>query len=267
MLFPIVLGIFGISVQAIGFMLQKSGLTEFVGIKKFIFSEKFKYWLLGTFFAFSGAIMFFLALAMSSISTIQPIIGIGPAVVTIFGFFIFNTKLHRNELLGIVFTVLGIFFLSFDLHPAVSILHANEFDFLMISIAIMALAITISNILYRLNYYDVGIEEGLISGVFGGFSSIFAKLGIPTLLEFNFHWAIFALIITQGISFVLFQKGLKLGKMAKVVSVFTGMAILLPIVIGLLFFGESINTVNIVGIITIIFGSFLLAKKYSSLII
>jgi drug/metabolite transporter (DMT)-like permease len=263
---PLLIGIIGISVQSIGFTLQKIGLSKYSTVKQFIHSDKFSLWILGTVFAFLGALTFFLALTYSSLSTIQPIIGIGPAVVTIFGFVILKTKLHKNEAIGIGLTVVGIFFLSFELNPTVSYLNINEVDFLMIAIIIIASFVTVTNILYRLKYYDVGIEEGLISGVFGGFSSIFGKIGIEKLLNQEIHWALLVLLFTQIISFLFFQKGLQRGKMEKVVSVFTGMAILLPILIGLLFFGETLNVVNIIGVIIIISGAFLLAKKYSTLI-
>ena len=267
MLVPILMGIVGISIQSIGYVLQKIGIIHYKSLKQFVRDDKFNIWLLGTAIAFLGASLFFLALPLSSISIIQPIIGIGPAVVAIFGFFILKSNLHKYELIGIFLTVLGIFFLSYELNPNVSYLNINEFDFFLISVIIISIIISISNILYRFNFFDLGIEEGIISGVFGGFSSIFGKIGVFYLLEsFTIHWALIALLFTQLISFILFQKGLHSGKMEKVVSVFTAMAILLPIAIGILFFGEILNVINILGIFIILIGSVMLAKQYTSLI-
>ncbi|MFV2016565.1 MAG: hypothetical protein ACC656_14135, partial [Candidatus Heimdallarchaeota archaeon] len=167
----------------------------------------------------------------------------------------------------IIFTVTGILLLSYELNTEVSFLNIGEVEFFMISIVVISISITMSNMLCRFNIFDRGIEEGIISGVFGGFSSIFGKIGIFYLFNnFSIHWTLIALIVTQLISFILFQKGLHSGKMVKVVSIFTSMAILLPIIMGLLFFGETLNIINIFGISIILIGSILLTKQYTSLI-
>ena len=266
MLIPISMAITGVSIQSVGYVLQKIGLEEYSSIKEFYNTSKFRIWILGFLLAFSGSLLFFLALPLSSISVIQPIIGIGPAIVTVFGYFVLKTNLHRNEIIGICLTIIGIFFISYGLESHVSHLNIDEIRFLYLTITIISIIIIFSSFLYRFQLYDLGVEEGILSGVFGAFSSIFGKIGFEKLLNFELHWAIFALVITQTISFLLFQKGINEGKMEKVVSIFTSTAILFPILIGIIFFGEVLNIVNIFGILIILLGVILLTKQYSSLI-
>lgn len=264
--FPIILAIIGVSTQSLGYVLQKVGIVEFNNFKQFLSNKKFYIWLIGTLCTVIGTILFFSALPLSNISTIQPIIGIGPAIVAILSYFIFKSNLHKNEKIGIGFTVFGIIFLSIDTNALASELVIKEVDFFFISVLIIFIIFLISVVLMKIRLLDIGLEEGIIAGLFGGFSSIYAKIGFFYLFNLQIHWSLFVLINTQAVSFILLQKGLHSGKVEKVTSVFTGMSILVPLMIGIVFFGEKIGIFTIIGILIIILGSIMLTRVYSDVI-
>ena len=268
MIVPILLAISGVTTQSIGYVLQKIGMTEFKSLKQFTSQKNFPKWLIGTVMTFIGATVFLLTTPLSNISVIQPIVGIGPAIVAIFGYFVLKTHLDKMEAMGIILTIIGIIFLSINLSSKPSTLEIEELEFFYITVILFALIFFLTLVLMQLNMFDLGIEEGIIAGLFGGFSTIYAKLGFGYLYSLNLHWTLFVLINTQTIAFILFQRALVgKGKVAKVVSVYTGMSILAPVLLGIFFFGESLSSINILGILFILIGSLVLTKQYSELIV
>ena len=269
----IIIALIGITLLQFGYVFQKLGVHTFGNIKNLtesillIKNKYFQRWLLGTLLTTLGTIIFFIALAFGSLSVLQPLQGIGPAILIVINYlFVKNVILHKVELFGILLSCIGIIIISFHTSSTESILF-NESYLIFNSTFILIVCSIIGFLLEKLNKFDLGLFEGFMAGIFAGFSSIFAKIGLSFLLKFQFHWTIVFLLISQIVAFVLLQKGLHFGKVEKVVTLFTTFGIIIPVLFGIFIFGEILDVYIILGVATILLSAYLLAKNYGQLLV
>lgn len=261
-----ILAIFSVILLQIGYVGQKSGIKAFnifstskiAGFKARIFHI----WLIGTLLTILGTILFFYALTLGNLSSIQPIQGLGPVIIAILSVFILKDSLLSREWSGIGLVTIGIILLSIFIQSSNSNEFIDEFAIIVTSIFLIVLTAVTGILLQRYGQTGRGMVEGLISGLFAGLASVFAKLGLPPLLEsFSLHWGLIALIIAQILAFIILQRGFSLGNVTKVASLFTSMSILGPVLYGIYLFHEPFHIVQGFGIILIIMGAILLSKK------
>ena len=264
----VLLAIIGVVIMSFGYLFQKIGLKEFQGIRSFYKNKYGFIWMTGTFLTFGGSLLFFIALGFGDITIIQPITGLSPAIVTVLGVVVFNTVLHRNEVLGIILSVVGIIFVSYRVTGQVQSLFISE---LILNYFSIGASISILLLVLALNWLpssDTGLIEGILAGITTGLSSIYAKIGLNYLIDSGiFHWSILAFIVLQTAAFISLQRALSHGRMDKIVTIFTSISILLPVGFGIIFLAEMINFLNILGMIMILIGVILLAKNYSEIFV
>lgn len=265
---PIVFAIIGVTIISFGYLFQKIGLKEYTEFKTFYKNKYGIIWVGGTGLTFLGSLIFFISLGYGDITIIQPITGLSPAIVTVLGVLVFNTALHRNELLGIFCSIAGIILVSFrstgqSITPQLSERFLENFSY-MASISIILL-------IFVLNWMptlDAGLVEGILAGITAGLASIYVKIGLNFLIVNNqLHWTLLAFAIMQATAFISLQKALKHGRMDKIITIFTNVNILLPVGFGIVFLSEKINVINILGMLLILVGVVLLAKNYSEVFV
>ena len=265
---PILVAVIGVTIISFGYLFQKIGLKEFTGFATFYKNRYGIIWMGGTGLTFLGSLLFFISLGYGDITVIQPITGLSPAIVTILGVIVFRTSVHRNEVIGIICSIAGIFFVSFrsmgqDLSPLLSESFLANFTYIA-SFGIIILVIVLNFI----PTLDTGLVEGILGGITASLASIYAKVGLTIFITTNtLHWTLLAFMIMQTTAFISLQKALKHGRMDKIITIFTNVSILIPVGFGILFLAEMINPVNVFGMLLILGGVILLAKNYSEVFI
>lgn len=251
-----------------GFIFQKSGLIELktfdirTSKRALLFTKAFTIWVIGSLLTIIGALAFFYALTLGNLSQLQPLQGLGPLIIGLLSYFILKDKLLSYEWVGIFLSVIGLLFLTALSQTSINQATIDEALILIISVIILFMAYAFGFFIKKLNILGIGIFEGFMAGILAGFASVFAKIGLPSLIDsFNIHWAIFALIFSQITAFVLLQKGFSLGNVAKVASIFTITSILNPVFFGIVFFSEPFNIELGIGIVLILLGGILLSGK------
>ena len=268
MIFSILMALIGVTIMSFGYLFQKIGLKDMKTLKVIYNSRSGMIWLFGTGLTFLGSFLFFIALGYGDLTIIQPITGLSPAIVTILSLVVFKTTLHKNELYGIVLSVLGIGFISYrtvDSTSSISLTKDVLNNFSIVTSMIIIILVIALNYVHSL---DAGLMEGIIAGVTAGMASIYAKIGLNYYLNGHIlHWTLLAFIIMQATAFYALQKALHHGRMDKIITIFTSISILLPVGFGVIFLAEMINIINIFGMILILTGVILLAKNYSEIFV
>ena len=215
-----------------------------------------------------SATIIFIAISIGQISIIQPLTGFGPVITAILVTFYFKEKLLPLEWFAILISSFGVILLSI---ASISVGNSerllNENDFLIISLFLISIILIFGWFLKKTNYLKPGFIEGIVSGLVGGFPSLFAKLAISNVLSGNiFHWSVIALLGTQAVAFLFLQKGLHLTEnIAIVVNLFTATSILLPVVLAIVFYNEKITLLQLIGIILLIIADMFLGTRIAEL--
>ncbi len=110
--------------------------------------------------------------------------------------------------------------------------------------------------------------EGAIGGVLVGFASFLIKsvlmdftFGISSILGLVFNFTTWIALVLGGAGFLFFQKALHSGDVSVETPIMAGFGIIVPVVMAVLFLGESIDPTKAAGIVVVLAGVFLLAKK------
>ncbi|MBN2042461.1 MAG: hypothetical protein JW754_01500 [Candidatus Aenigmarchaeota archaeon] len=102
----------------------------------------------------------------------------------------------------------------------------------------------------------VGFASFLIKTVLTGFT-----FSIPSVLGLIINFTTWISIVIGGIGFLFFQKALHSRDVSIETPIMAGFGIIVPVVMAILFLGESIALVKAAGISIVLLGVFLLAKK------
>lgn len=112
------------------------------------------------------------------------------------------------------------------------------------------------------------LTEASLSGTFLGLSAFFAKLslGLITLdlfflIQFLLNPISWLAILFGILGFLLFQKALHDADMSIVTPLVGGLSIVYPIVLALIFLGETVSVIKWIGIAFILIGVFWLGGK------
>ena len=266
MIFSILIAIAGVTIMSFGYLFQKIGLKDFTTLKAMYKNKNGLIWLVGTALTFLGSFLFFFALGFGDLTIIQPITGLSPAIVTILSLVVFGTTLHKNELIGIATSIIGIVFVSYRTTSAETIFYLSPIVldyFSVITSMILLLLIIALNYVHSL---DAGLIEGVLAGLTAGMASIYVKIGLNYFLDQHIvHWTLLGFILMQSAAFISLQRALRHGRMDKIITIFTNINIILPVGFGILFLNEMVNVPNIIGMLLILLSVILLAKNYSEI--
>ncbi|MCK5023678.1 MAG: hypothetical protein KAS04_05880 [Candidatus Aenigmarchaeota archaeon] len=110
--------------------------------------------------------------------------------------------------------------------------------------------------------------EAVLGGVFIGLASFLMRAvlgGIPmdimSLILMAFNPVAWLILVFGATGFFLFQKALHGGEVSVVMPIMMGFDIIIPILMAVFFLGETIGPIKDIGLILVIVGVFLLAKK------
>ncbi len=110
--------------------------------------------------------------------------------------------------------------------------------------------------------------EGMIGGAMVGFASFLIKtvligftFSIPSILGLVINLTTWIAVVIGGMGFLFFQKALHSRDVSIETPIMAGFGIIVPVVMAILFLGESIDLSKAIGIVIVLAGVFLLAKK------
>ncbi|HKZ40540.1 MAG TPA: DMT family transporter [Candidatus Hodarchaeales archaeon] len=260
-------GVIGIQ---IGFIGQRVGVHTVFDIKgggiEKLMNKYFYAWILGTLLTVLSSLLVFYSLSVGNVSIVQPFTGLGQTIVALFATIFLKETLGKSEWLAVFLSTAGILVLAFvgsaNATSTGSQLQ-NEVGLMFFTGLILILVIPLGFFGQKLTKLDPGVVEGLAAGLIGGIPSLLTKLAVPRALALDLsHWSIAALIISQSLAFYLLQKSLYLARHpALAVGMFTATSILLPVALAVVFLNESLRTLQVAGIMFILFGSFLLSQR------
>jgi uncharacterized membrane protein len=269
MIFPILLATVGVVIISFGYLFQKIGLNTIQTLDSIYKTSKGFIWIFGTLLTFLGSFFFFLALGYGDLTIIQPITGLSPAIVSLLSFIVLKNTLHKNELFGIILSVIGIISVSYrTTQPNTTLNNLPENTLYIFSISASILVIGLVFLLNSVPKFDPGLIEGLLAGITAGFASIYAKLGLNLFINNGIlHWTLLAFVIMQIAAFISLQKALHHGRIDKIVTLFTSISIVLPVGFGIILLFEPISLINFFGLCMILIGVIILSKNYSGIFV
>lgn len=266
MIHVLAVAIFGVVLLQVGYLLQKVGVSAFShhhsDVKGLVGERLFHIWVGGTLVTTAGSLLFFYSLTLGSLSVLQPIQGLGPMIIAFLVVVVLRDSLTPLEWAGVALSTLGLVLLPLFGDSSSSTLQVDELTLVLSSLFLVVVVGLLGFLASKLDLVQPGIFEGVVSGVLGGLASVYAKLGLTPLVEsYSLHWGLAGLVLCQLVAFVILQRGFALGNVAKVATVFTSVSILAPVTFGVFLFGEVFHILSGLGVIAILAGAILLAKK------
>ncbi len=250
----------------IGLVIQKSEanklpIINFRNPKSFLYFLACGKWILGTFLTFIGWGAFFLAVTLAPVSLIAPLNNAGVLVLVLIAVSILRETISLFEWSGVILTILSVIIMGITAEQAQEA--GSAFNpqllviFVFLSLLILILAYIV-HILYLPTKY--GILLSLTAGISTGLGAVFTKALSTTWDEtlFFFNMNIYLLLIFQTISFITLQAAFQQERAIIVVPVTNSFGTLIPLIIGIFVFMETVSSLQVLGILGIIVGTSIL---------
>ncbi|MHA1785433.1 MAG: DMT family transporter [Candidatus Helarchaeota archaeon] len=263
----------------LGAVLQKKGTGDIGELKlsdakSFVDLVKSRVWIVGMSIGILGGIPYMLAQDMVGVTLAQPLQGVGILVLTIFAVRWLKESLKVPEKIGVVLLIVSPIFISLGQVSAIqiSIFDPAIFLPLIIFYSIFLSIIAITFILYKISTKGIPIIIATTAGVFFGIGAISSQLGVegiigPLLGNTQINWGLglfglFFVIIGNLFATMYIQIAYQKGKAVSVVPVANTGNLLIPIIGGMLIFGQTIGNLFffILGVISMFVGVTLLAR-------
>lgn len=251
----------GMGFQKLGFERLKPLASQELLIDR-IFRAKI--WVLGTAMTFFSWAFFLAALGYIGISIVQPILIGGLIFLVAFAIIFLKEQILPKEGVGIAICALGTLLVTLEAEKinrdpdAWDTLILFAFMCLML---ILALAVMLhSRIILKKHPLSAG---GAVSGIFTGLGAMFARsLTLEETNPINFVFSIhfWLLVLFQAGSFVVLQGAFHRERAVTVVPLYGGFAVLVPVIAGILIFGEKLGWFLLTGVIFVIYGIYLLSR-------
>jgi uncharacterized membrane protein len=269
----------GYSIHAIAQAGQKIGLA-ITNQRK---TRGFTIWILSTLSMPSSVFLILYAVSIGNASLVGAMSGSGLASLAVFSHLYMREQITRRELIG-VFTIIcaailiGLFQLQTDTPQIV-------LKALYIYLPAVCGTYLLLWILLRNRDQVVGIVIAGLSGAIGGFVPLFQKVSTSTLglsrglLHFHFQnqtgltillqkgaglltnpWALAWIVISLA-SMVVMQFAYRRGKAIQLIPAFAANTVTIPVVGGVLAFGERLDVFQWIGVVLILAGVLLLTIK------
>jgi drug/metabolite transporter (DMT)-like permease len=255
---------------AIGFNL----CVVFHTFKEFM---KCKIWIFGTLLGVGGWLLYFLALGMAPLSIIQPVLGFGMVVLALCAVFYLKESLKLLEWVAVIIVTLGVIMIGCSITPdreraAVAI---ATHPLLLVTVLTIALAI-LSAAMTRIKKLGIGAEVslGICCGFLFGTGAIYTK-AMAVDISTSGSWILTDLFLSpypygvvgfNAIGFIVLQGAFQRGRALIVTPVGGGLGTLIPVVGGVIVFGEMfpqewvLSTLRITGLAIIIIGTVMLSR-------
>lgn len=258
LIFGLVIGFVAYLLLYIGKGLQKYSI-EGLKVDKTVKSKHSGIWIFGTILTSIYMFVQWGALLFAPVNLIAPLEGIGLVVLLLFSFYVLKEAITRIEIIGVVLIIIGIIFVTlFNINTAdISISDFNLGSFLVFLVPVLSIE-AIAIVGSHLNDYKfAGLILGLTAGSFQAFQTVSKRITavadpiITTAFTFvTFLMATLTLLVTQY--------GLAKAKANTVVPCFTSASVTLAILVGIVALNETIQVMQIIGIIGVLVGMILL---------
>jgi len=234
-------------------------------------------WCLGTAGIVASPFLVFKACAYGPVTIIAALSGTGLIALALFSTGVLKERIGRNELAGIVAIIIGTglagYFEKWERIANYSMEHAvgkqmHVGNMVIISCMIVGLSVVAATYCWKNNYRFFGIIFGSISGFCGGISVFYQKgamllcgcedifSDIPAVVRNPFFY-LFA--ISGILDFLVTQYALRRSRSVTVVPSYQSFYIAIPLVGGIFAYYESINLVQLGGIVLLLVGVILLS--------
>jgi drug/metabolite transporter (DMT)-like permease len=271
----------GYSIHAIAQAGQKIGLAVVTRRK----ARGLIIWIVSTLSMPSSVFLILYAVSIGNASLVGAMSGSGLASLAIFSHLYMREKITRRELAGVI-TVMGAAVLigTFRM-TAVSV--QSSLTALYVYFLAVCGSYLLLWLLFRKHDHRAGIAIAGLSGAMGGFVPLFQKVSTTphglsqALLHFHFQnetrltallekgvrllsnpWALVWIVISLA-SMVVMQFAYRRGRAIKLIPAFAANTIAVPVVGGVVAFGERLHPLQWVGVILIFAGVLLLTLKTS----
>lgn len=258
-LLGIVLAFVGSSLLNISQALQKIGLDTPADQKL----KKWGIWTLGTVIMTLAPLIIQYATSLCGASLVGAMVGTGLASLALFSHFVMKEKIGAGELAGIgviltAFVLIGVFSGGKTAEPAIRLFPLWIFMGVMTAVYLL-----LTGIALKLKFLP-GLALACCSGGIGGFVILLQTvtmvnpLGSSSMFTnpFFYSWVAVSLI-----SFFFLQLSYKKDKAIRIVPTFSSNYILIPVLGGVICFGEVLNLFQWMGVGLIFCGVALLTLK------
>ena len=240
-------------------------------------------WITGTLFTSVSVFLVLYAVSIGSVSLVGAMAGTGLASLAVFSALVMKERISRQELLGIIVILIAAVMIgsfSKEMKPA-RILLSSLFLFLGLT---GALYLSLWIISYNKKEL-LGLVIGGFSGALGGFVPLFQKVStaevgrsralfdtermldsdlpgivLPAAKILSNPYALLWILLSIA-SMVVLQFALTRGKAIRTIPAFSANYILVPILGGMICFGERLHPLEWLGLVFILSGVLLLTVK------
>jgi drug/metabolite transporter (DMT)-like permease len=237
---------------AFGNILESMGLRSANSVKSL---AKNKFWLSGLFLSVVATLLYYRAMEKYNISLVQPFMALNPALTAILGWKILGEKMSRKIAFAIVLIFCGILI---DGTLAGEVSGGQYFEkILWLYTGVVLALLAVACLVFRKSE----IVDSLCAGVGFGLSAVFYKsISLDGLFPPPIDLRIFVFAILYMAAFFCSQAGLRRGRALFVIPLSAAIGLVVPVLGGLLVFGEPFPPQKIIVIILVFAGSVLFVR-------
>jgi len=237
---------------AFGNILESVGLRAANSVKSL---AKNKFWLGGLFLSVVATLLYYAAMAKYNISLVQPFMALNPALTAILGWKILGEKMSRKIALAIALIFLGIL-IDGTLAGEDPGGHYSEKKLWIYAGATLAF-LAVACLVFR----KPEIVDSLCAGTGFGISAVFYKsISLNGLFPPPVDLRIFVFAVLYMAAFFCSQIGLRRGRALFVIPLSAAVGLIVPVLGGLVVFGEPFPFQKIIVIVLVFVGSVLFVR-------
>jgi len=237
---------------AFGNILESIGLRAANSVKSL---AKNKFWLCGLFLSIIATLLYYAAMKKYNISLVQPFMALNPALTAILGWKILGEKMSRKIAFAIVLIFCGILIdgtLASE-HSGGLYFEKTLWIFAGATLALLAVA--------SLVFRKAEIVSSLCAGVGFGLSAVVYKsISLEGLFPPPIDLRIFVFAILYISAFFCSQMGLRRGRALFVIPLSAAIGLIVPVLGGLVVFGEPFPVQKIIVMVLVLAGSVLFVR-------
>jgi uncharacterized membrane protein len=245
-------------------------------------------WVLSTLSMPSSAFLILYAVSLGDASLVGAMSGSGLASLAVFSHLYMHEQIFKRELIGVLIIVCAAILIGlFHLQTVAQVFLLNA---LYIYLPAVCGTYLLLWLICRKKEHIVGIIIAGLSGAIGGFVPLFQKVstssfgrsrgllhfhiknqtGLATLLQkganlFTNPWALSWIAISL-LSMVVMQFAYRRGKAIQLIPAFAANTIIIPVIGGVIAFGERLHPFQWIGVVLILAGVLILTIKTEQLV-
>ena len=260
------LAFFGYSLLTVGQAGQKIGLA----LRR---RRRLRGWAVWAGSTLATSVSFFIvfgAISIGAVSLVGAMAGTGLVTLAIFGRLVMKERLQATHIAALIAIMGGAAAIAL---PGVRVDDGFSPLLLYGFLAVGTVGYLVAWGLSRGSHF-VGVTLGGLSGFLGAYSQLFQKLGSAEISWADGAGPVVRAIVSNPVtavwvglslaSMVVIQFSYRHGEATRIIPVFTGNFIVVPVIGGVLVYGESLGLVQWVGVVVILAGSVVLGRKRAS---